>query len=162
MDATTEALKRRRSIGPERMTRQIRVAMPVEVNERLRSARPAASCSAPLAAGERGATATGPVRPAGGPERAHKRPGATQGYFSLYSPRSAANRRRSARIRRYSGPVPGGRQTGVLPGGLPALVERLCPTRRHPRSAPEAASVTAGLIGRFEAGARLRIAHYGL
>ena len=29
--------KRRRSIGPERMTRQIRVTLPVEVDERLRS-----------------------------------------------------------------------------------------------------------------------------
>ena len=37
MDATTEAPKRRRSIGPERMTRQIRVALPVEVDERQRS-----------------------------------------------------------------------------------------------------------------------------
>ena len=37
MDTTIEAPKRRRSIGPERMTRQIRVTLPVEVDERLRS-----------------------------------------------------------------------------------------------------------------------------
>ena len=33
----TEAPKRRRPIGLERMTRQIRVTLPVEVDERLRS-----------------------------------------------------------------------------------------------------------------------------
>ena len=37
MNATIEAPKRRRSIAPERMTRQIRVTLPVELDERLRS-----------------------------------------------------------------------------------------------------------------------------
>ena len=37
MSTTREAPRRRRSIAPDRMTRQMRVSLPVELDERLRS-----------------------------------------------------------------------------------------------------------------------------
>ena len=37
VSTTTEVPRRRRTIAPERMTRQIRVQMPVELDERLRA-----------------------------------------------------------------------------------------------------------------------------